>query len=42
VVVGDKGTPVLSEGFSVVSGDWRVVRMTLDASDALSIELNPA
>lgn len=42
VVVGDTGTPTLAQGFSTISGDWRVVRMTLEASDALTMELNPA
>lgn len=42
VAVGDKGTPTLAQGFSTVSGDWRLVRMTLDNRDALTMELNPA
>lgn len=42
VVVGDKGTPTLAQGFSTISGDWRVARMTVTAADALTMELNPA
>lgn len=41
IAVGDVGTPTLAEGFSTVAGNWRLVRMTLDGSDALTLELNP-